>query len=52
VYVDPKEKIAIADGGCLIGDIDKETSVYNLAVPLGHVFDTGMGLVLNGGVGE
>lgn len=52
VYVDPEAKIAIADGGCYIGDIDRETSIYNLAVPLGHVMNTGMGLVLNGGAGE
>jgi hypothetical protein len=50
--VDPKQRVAIADGGCLICGIGKETFVYNLAVPQGHVFDTGMGLVLNGGVGE
>jgi hypothetical protein len=52
VYVDPAAKVAIADGGCYIGDIDRETSLYNLAVPLGHIVNTGMGLVLNGGVGE
>ena len=32
-------------------DLDAETSLYKLAVPLGHVPVTGMGLVLCSGVG-
>ena len=31
--------------------MDSETSLHNLAVPLGHAPVTGMGLVLNGGIG-
>ena len=31
--------------------MDAETSLHKLAVPLGHAPVTGMGLVLNGGVG-
>ena len=38
-------------GGALLGDVDKETGVFKLAVPLGHAPTTGMGLVLNGGFG-
>eukprot|EP00877_Chromochloris_zofingiensis_P004992 jgi/Chrzof1/14494/Cz09g04250.t1 len=50
-YVDPDKKLAYVDGGCYLGDIDKETSLYGLMVPLGHAPVTGMGLALNGGVG-
>lgn len=39
-------------GGCLLGDIDRETAVYGLAVPLGHAPVTGMGLALHGGIGK
>ena len=38
-------------GGALLRDIDSETGIYNLAVPLGHAPPTGMGLALNGGFG-
>ncbi len=38
-------------GGCRLGDVDAETSLYSLAIPLGHAPITGMGLVLNGGIG-
>ncbi|KAK9831275.1 hypothetical protein WJX74_010167 [Apatococcus lobatus] len=51
VYVDPEKRIAVAEGGCRLGDVDAETSLHKLAVPLGHAPVTGMGLVLNGGVG-
>ncbi|KAL6754129.1 hypothetical protein V8C86DRAFT_2709828 [Haematococcus lacustris] len=51
VAVDPVNKVAIADGGCLLGDIDRETALHGLAVPLGHAPVTGMGLALGGGFG-
>lgn len=38
-------------GGCRLGDVDAETSLHKVAVPLGHAPITGMGLVLNGGIG-
>lgn len=50
-HVDPVKKVAIAQGGCLLGDIDRETAVYDLMVPMGHAPVTGMGLVLAGGIG-
>ncbi|KAK9837524.1 hypothetical protein WJX84_004400 [Apatococcus fuscideae] len=51
VYVDPEKRTAVAEGGCRLGDVDAETSLYSLAIPLGHAPITGMGLVLNGGIG-
>lgn len=29
-------------GGALLGDVDRETALYNLCVPLGHAPVTGM----------
>ncbi|KAK9815262.1 hypothetical protein WJX72_000860 [[Myrmecia] bisecta] len=51
VYVDPIKRVAVAEGGCLLDDIDSETALHNLMVPLGHAPVTGMGLVVNGGFG-
>ncbi|KAK9815373.1 hypothetical protein WJX72_002398 [[Myrmecia] bisecta] len=51
VYVDPIACTAVADGGCLLDDIDNETRLHNLMVPLGHAPVTGMGLAVNGGFG-
>ncbi|KAG1675895.1 hypothetical protein FOA52_001552 [Chlamydomonas sp. UWO 241] len=51
VFVDPVAKVAVVDGGALLGDVDMETALYNLCVPLGHAPVTGMGLALGGGVG-
>lgn len=50
LYIHLNPSIA-GPGGCYLGDIDKETSLYGLMVPLGHAPVTGMGLALNGGVG-
>jgi FAD/FMN-containing dehydrogenase len=52
VWVDPKRKIARAQAGCLLGDVDRETQLHGLATPLGFVSLTGIaGLTLGGGFG-
>lgn len=52
VWVDPIRKIAHAQAGCLLGDVDRETQLYGLATILGFVSTTGItGLTLGGGFG-
>lgn len=52
VIVDPDEQIATAQAGCLLGDLDRETQVHDLATPGGFVSETGLaGLTLGGGFG-
>ncbi|MEW6223805.1 MAG: FAD-binding oxidoreductase [Chloroflexota bacterium] len=52
VVVDPAERTAIAQAGCLLGDVDRETQVHGLATVLGFVSSTGIaGLTLGGGFG-
>ena len=52
VWVDPAANIARAQGGCLLGDIDRETQLHGLATALGFVSLTGtVGLTLGGGFG-
>ena len=52
VWVDPQKKIAHAQAGCLLGDVDRETQVHGLAAVLGFVSQTGIaGLTLGGGFG-
>ena len=52
VWVDPKARIARAQAGCLLGDVDRETQVHSLAAVLGFVSNTGIaGLTLGGGFG-
>jgi FAD/FMN-containing dehydrogenase len=52
VFVDPAAKIAHAQAGCLLGDVDRETQVHGLAAVLGFVSATGIaGLTLGGGFG-
>jgi FAD/FMN-containing dehydrogenase len=52
VWVDTKQKIAHAQGGCLLGDVDRETQVHGLAGVMGFVSLTGIaGLTLGGGFG-
>jgi FAD/FMN-containing dehydrogenase len=52
VWVDPRRKIAHAQAGCLLGDVDRETQVQGLATVLGFVSMTGTtGLTLGGGFG-
>lgn len=52
VWVDPRAKIAHAQAGCVLGDVDHETQVHGLAAVLGFVSLTGIaGLTLGGGFG-
>ena len=52
VWVDAEAKIAHAQAGCLLGDLDRETQVHGLAAVLGFVSLTGItGLTLGGGFG-
>jgi FAD/FMN-containing dehydrogenase len=52
VWVNPQQKVARAQAGCLLGDVDRETQVHGLAAVLGFVSLTGItGLTLGGGFG-
>ena len=52
VWVDAQEKVAHAQAGCLLGDVDRETQVRGLATALGFISLTGVtGLTLGGGFG-
>ena len=52
VIVDPDERIATAQAGCLLGNLDRETQIHGLATPGGFVSETGLaGLTLGGGFG-
>lgn len=52
VWVDPEGRIARAQAGCLLGDVDRETQLHGLAAVLGFVSNTGVaGLTLGGGFG-
>jgi FAD/FMN-containing dehydrogenase len=52
VWVDPTRRVAHAQGGCLLGDVDRETQVHGLAAVLGFDSLTGIaGLTVGGGFG-
>jgi len=52
VFVDSASRRVRVQGGATLGDIDRETHVFGLAVPCGIVPKTGIGgLTLGGGVG-
>ena len=52
VWVDPQRRIAHAQAGCLLGDVDRETQLHGLASVLGFISLTGIaGLTLGGGIG-
>ena len=52
VQVDPALRVARAEPGCLLGDVDRETQAHGLAAVLGFVSATGCaGLTLGGGFG-
>jgi FAD/FMN-containing dehydrogenase len=53
VRVDPRARTARVDGGCQLGDVDRATHPYGLAVPAGILSTTGVGgLTLGGGLGH
>jgi hypothetical protein len=52
IHVNAKNRTAIVQGGATLGDLDRETHVFGLAVPAGIMSKTGIaGLALGGGVG-
>ena len=52
VRVDPRGRVARADGGVLWGELDRETQAFGLVTPGGIVSTTGIaGLTLGGGWG-
>ena len=52
VWVDPIGRVARAQGGCTLGDLDREAQLHGLAAVLGFVSQTGIaGLTLGGGFG-
>jgi FAD/FMN-containing dehydrogenase len=52
VWVDPEQRVARAQAGCTLGDVDRETQLHGLAAVLGFVSTTGIaGLTVGGGFG-
>lgn len=52
VWVDPARRVARAQAGCTLGDVDRETQLHGLAAVLGFVSATGIaGLTTGGGFG-
>jgi len=52
IRVDPQARTARAQAGVLLGELDRETQEFGLAVPAGVVTHTGLaGLTLGGGIG-
>lgn len=52
VSVDPEQRTAWVEAGATLGDVDRATQQFGLAVPVGVVSETGIaGLTLHGGFG-
>ena len=52
IRVDPANRTARVEGGCVWGDVDHATHPFGLATPSGFISSTGVGgLTLGGGIG-
>jgi hypothetical protein len=52
IRVDPQARTVRAQAGVLLGELDRETQAFDMAVPAGIVTHTGLaGLTLGGGIG-
>ena len=53
IRVDPANRTARVEGGCVWGDVDHATHAFGLATPSGFISTTGVaGLTLGGGIGN
>jgi FAD/FMN-containing dehydrogenase len=53
IHIDPVAKTVLAEGGCLLKELDHATHAIGMAVPAGIIGTTGVGgLTLGGGLGH